>query len=428
MLAAACLFAGWSRLAPLRTRLQTTGFHFGEHDVTKLHYLLLQRGFLEVKKSAPFASTNAMPAEALRGGLPTISIACPPEDLYSPERGILTHPTEGGRDWERRATFSYFEKDELRYEAHVGLRLHGGRSRTETIQSLQLVFRRSYQGTPRAAPGIFFDGQSAEVQRIALINTVLGPRFLNAMAQEIAASVGCTTSRFQPVRVLLNGERIPSGFWLFEHQSREFLKTRYGHDDFEWVRLKARKGEGRPPAFDDLWNWANSKRTAISLQSVAEHYDLDDLCAWNFAITFCGTRDEEQGGYFKDKRDPHAVWSSLTWDMDGSFNRGVAGEKHRFDFHSRKGLRRRLFRRLCDSDPAFRVHYREFAVRMLRERVSPGQIRALTGKYRELLTTDVFAPNRPTLLPALATAEAYLLERHRRYLEELDRFFAGSDE
>lgn len=419
-----CSLEGWSALAPLRARLQMSSFRLGEQDATKLHSLLLQDGQIDVQRPAALASTSALPASALEDRIPTISIACSHDDLYSPEHGIIPNAIKTGRDWERRATFSYFENDVLCYEANAGLRIHGGSSREEPLKSFQLVFRRSYEGSPRAKPGVFFDGQSPAMQRIALINTSVGPRFLNGMAQEIAASVGCTTSRFQPVRVFLNGQRIPSGYFLFEHQSREFLKARHGHDDFWWVRLKAAGAKPRSGAFGEMWEWANSKTTSITMQGVAERYDLDDLCAWMFAITFCGTRDEEQGGYYKDKRDPHAVWSSLTWDMDGSFNRGRAGEAQRFDFSSRKGLRHRMFRRLCISDPAFRIHYREFSARMLQDRVSPGQIRALAAKYRAWAGTEIFAPNRRTLLPALDTAEAGLLDRHDRYLDELDRFFA----
>ncbi|MDQ3621828.1 MAG: CotH kinase family protein [Verrucomicrobiota bacterium] len=420
MVGGGCLIQRWGALQPIRSKLQATGFRLGDQDVTKLHHLLLERGLLDLDERLTPASTRAISLQAVRDGLPTFSIVSDEEGLYSPERGIFPHAIEKGRRWERPATMSYFENGELRYETHAGLRIHGGQSRKAELKSFQILFRRSYAGKPRATPGIFFGGEGPAVQRIVLTNTRRPKRFLNPLACEIAASAGCITSRHQPVRVFLNGERVPCGYFMIEHQSREFLKHRYGHDDFEWVRLK---GETPPSlSFDLLSSWVNLGRDFVTMRRTAERFDIDNLCAWIFAISFCDTLDEDQGGYFKGNRQPNDLWRCLTWDMDGSFRNGDRVKEQEFDFERLRGLRARLFRRMVENDSEFRAYYRAFAERMLRERITPERLRALVAKYRALAGTDVFVHERADLRKALDGTERTLLERHSMYLAKLDSF------
>lgn len=423
LIAGGCFLQGWGALQPMRSKLHATQFRIGADDVTQLHFLLLDHGLLELDKRLVLPSTRAVAPASVRDGLATISIVTDEEGLYAPERGIVVNAEEKGRRWERPATISYFENGTLRYEAHAGLRIHGGRSREGGIKSYQIVFRRSYAGKARTPAGVFFGPDGPAVQRLVLINTKKQRRFFNALAYDIAASVGCITSRHQPVRVFLNGERVPSGYYMVEHQSREFLKQRHGHDDFEWVRLK---GEASPPlSFDLFRTWLNLGRTFVNMRSAAERYDLENLCAWIFAVTFCDTDDEDQGAYYKDRRNAAAVWRSLTWDMDNSFDYAKHEKKQKFEFERVRGTRARLFRQLCENDPAFRDHFRGYAERMLQEKVAPAQIRALVAKYRALIATDTFVHEREELSESVDRIQGFLLDRHRAYLGGLDRYYAS---
>lgn len=414
---------GTAALAPVRAKLQERQFRVGEQDVTKLHYLLLHHGELPNSKLTGLPSSTAVPPEFLRDGLPTISLVSDEAGLYSPDFGIIANGWEKGRRWERATFLSYFENGELRYETPAGLRVHGGQSRGGDIKSFALIFRRTYSGAPRAQRGVFFDGQSDAIQRLVLSNTDKPKRFLNALALDIADRVGCLTSRSQPVRVFLNGERIESGYFALEHQSREFLRHRFGHDDFQWVRLKGNS----PPSlkFDLLESWVNVWRHGVNLESAAERFDLDDLCAWVFAVTLCHTTDEDQGGYFLDEHRPEALWRTLVWDMDGSFNHGKRVKKQKFDMERLRGFRARLFRRLCENDPAFRVRFRAFAEGVLNERMNAAARRELVEKYRRLLATDIFVHERKDLTGKLDEAERFLNARAEMYLGELDRYYAS---
>lgn len=421
-MAAAALFQGAALFEPARKALQARQYRVGDQDLTRLHYLLFSNGLIDATQVSGLPSTQAVPPGVLDDGLPTISLVSPEEGLYCPDEGIFTHPTEKGRRWERPLTISYFENGQLRYETHAGLRIHGGQSRKGEIKSFQVIFRRTYSGAPRAAAGVFFGGESPPIQRLVLSNTNKVKRFLNPLAYDIAESVGCITSRHAPVRVFLNGERVRSGYFMIEHQSREFLKHRFGHDDFDWVRLK---GNSRPSlSLDLLSSWVNSPESKVDMQSAGRRFDLEDLCAWIFAVTFCDTRDEDQGGYFRDNRYPDALWRTVVWDMDGSFNHGEPPKKQLFEFDEIRGLRGRLFHRLCESDPAFRAHYRQYAERMLKEKVAPDQIRALTERYKAIVRTGLFEPRCNELLETIDGTGTFLLERHALYLAKLDAYYA----
>jgi hypothetical protein len=307
----------------------------------------------------------------------------------------------------------------LEYETPAGLRLHGGRSRKGSIKSYQLVFRRSYAGFPRSKPGVFFDGTSEPYLRLVLINTSKVQRFLNPLALEIAERAGCLTSKSQPVRLFLNGAPAPCGYFLLEHQSREFLLTRFGHDKFEWVRLK---GEHRDsPAFADLEKWVKQSPAPLTMAAAAQRFDLSDLCAWVLAISLCGTTDSDQGGYFRDQSDPQAKWRSVAWDMDGSFNHGDPVHDITVRFDRVKGFRARLFNRLSAEDPAFRAHFHGFARRFLEQDFNAEQRGALIEKYRRMARSDIF-PKTENNLYCLDNTERFLTERAQRYFTDYNKF------
>ncbi len=408
-----------------RSRLHEQRLAFGQHDFTRLHYLLLQRGLVQTVGAKDLPSSAILPQEVVEDRLPALSIVIDPVELHHPRYGLYHNVWKKGRRWERRATISYFEHGQLRYETVAGLRLHGGKSRGGRQKSFQLVFRRTYAGVPRAEPGIFFNGESGQLQRLVVINTNHAKRFLNALALELAAGVGCLTSRSQPVRLWINGERMPVGYFLFEHQSREFLRHRYGHDDFHWVRLKSGRGKRHSVrAYEELRHWLNKDPGPMTMERAGQHFDVEGFSAWVLAMTFCGTSDEDQGGYFYDLRDPNARWGTLTWDMDGSFllQRG-SSPVDEFRFGSLKGTRGKLFRRLMREDPAYRDWFRNKAQEALATTLSPEGVRQLFGRYRGYLESDLFV-GQERVMEYLDRSEAYALSRSANYLAALERYLA----
>jgi len=93
--------------------------------------------------------------EAIIEGLPSLpshSIITDPENLFSPETGLYTHPTERGAAWERPVSLELLCADgSAGFHVRCGLRIHGGSSRLpeeSPKHSFRLVFKARY-GTPK---------------------------------------------------------------------------------------------------------------------------------------------------------------------------------------------------------------------------------------------------------------------------------------
>jgi len=419
----AVLQFGTGLLQPARHHLHKVRLEVGRESLSRLHYALLQRNLVEVNSPGSLPS-SAVPDESLcAGGLPTLSIVTDERGLHSREYGIIANPLKRGRFWERQANISYFEGGKLRHETTAGLRVHGGTSRSDVLKSFKIIFRRSYSGETGSPPGLFFNGESLGTRRFVLSNTRAPVRYLNALALELAAELGCETSRLQPVRLVLNGERMPAGYFLLEHQSRDLLRARYGHNRFLWVRLKP-ASETRNFArrrFSRFMRRVRRHPGPVTAEEIGRQFDLDGLSSWILAVTFFATTDEDQGGYYLDQTDPEARWRSLTWDMDGSFNKGEKVETHTFHFDSVKGARGRLFRTLMRDDPAYREAFLGKAQAELDTHLSPERLRALFARYRGYLDTDLFA-GQERLREQLDNAEAFLIERHALYLDALRQY------
>lgn len=417
---AGALVSSWPGFDFTRLHLQKRGFTLGEQDATKLHSILLQSQSMEIANEGHLPSSDAMPPLFIADGLPSISIATDPDGLTSRRDGIFSNTTERGRKWERAATVSYFQDGELRYETPVGIRLHGGKSRKGPYKSLQLVFRRSYAGFPRSTPGVFFEGTSEPYLRLVVSNTTKVQRFLNPLALEIAESAGCITSKSQPVRLVINGDAMRCGYFLIEHQSREFLRTRFGHDKFEWIRLK---GAHRPsPQYDALYEWVKRNPGPITMANAQARFDLHDLCAWVMVIAWCGTTDNDQGGFFRDQRVENAPWRCVAWDLDGSFDHGDDESGGAVDFSRIKGLRAHLFNRLCAEDPQFPAYFREFARQYLEETFPLPEREKLFAKYRAIAQTATFSDESARTLRSLENTQQYLNRRAVRFVADFDKY------
>jgi hypothetical protein len=90
---------------------------------------------------------NAAIIEGLRS-LPSLSIITDPGNLFSPETGLYTHPTERGAAWERPVSVELLCPDGAPgFRIRCGLRIHGGSSRSpeeSPKHSFRLVFKARY--------------------------------------------------------------------------------------------------------------------------------------------------------------------------------------------------------------------------------------------------------------------------------------------
>ena len=70
---------------------------------------------------------------------------------------------------------------------------------------------------------------------------------------------------------------------------------------------------------DKLWDWVLHTRP-LTMKTVSQRVNIDNLTRWFLAVAFCATRDAYQGpGQFLDETKQEGGWFWVNWDMDQSF-------------------------------------------------------------------------------------------------------------
>ena len=267
------------------------------------------------RSPARFPSSQVVPTSEFARARSVLSVYTEARYLDDPEIGLLTNPLQVGRDWEHPATVSYFDNGELLFASSIGLRLHGGKSRTGSpVQSFRLYFRRGY-GSAQFRPGTLFDGKGDPLERLIVHNDLRMDQdgswwhLVNPLAFDIARQIGALAPETRPAAFVLNGE--PQGLYvLTEHLRDPFLESRFGHDNFERADDQLRR----------YWMSSElSRRAPFTAADLSSWIDIESLSRWFVSVIFCATTDPFQGQIFRDETQPNTQWFWVNWDMDHSF-------------------------------------------------------------------------------------------------------------
>ena len=160
-------------------------------------------------------------------GLDFVSIVTDRGNLYDPQYGIFSNPSESGRDWERPATFTYFDREGNEKQVmNIGIRCHGGESRKFDLKSLRMYARDDYDTQKWFEADFFSDSPVPAVvsdetgeaitrfKRLILRNggnegstwgdyVLMRDAFIQALA---VGGSNVAAQAYDPVMVYLNGE------------------------------------------------------------------------------------------------------------------------------------------------------------------------------------------------------------------------------
>ena len=252
------------KLAQMSSTVQNTDY-FPDDPVFKgtvLRAVALKEGYLpsDVKTNTYFISSDG----TQRFSLPVISLAIQENVLFDYEMGIYTAgidadiwreenpgkdfswPYAGnwrrrGFEWEYPANFEYFEKNDVRnaVSQQVGIRLHGGATRSFPMKSLRIYARNIY-GESYLNHSFFENNQHDAFKRLILRNSgndfptniwepALASRtlFRDAAIQKIVKHLNIDTQDYSPVVVFINGE-----YWgihnIRERYDKHYIERVYG--------------------------------------------------------------------------------------------------------------------------------------------------------------------------------------------------------
>lgn len=325
-----------------------------------------------------------------------LSIVADDASLNDPVTGLLENPEGRGRAWERPAYVSYADPGQrLVWATRAGLRRHGGGSRTSQRKpSWRLNFRNAYGSDATREPAL---PQLAVAPAALVVRSEL-PAFPNALAFEVARQNGAVAPASRPVRVSLNGED-QGHYLLVEHVNADgWGRSHFGHDDFlMFVYRGGRSNDDRSnEGYSELVEWVTTLPGPLTMATVSNRVNLDNLLRHLFTFMFSGTTDWAQGAAVRDDTDAGSRWFWVHWDLDQSFRRtrrsaadrpalALIAEPRRTN--ERRDVRARIFNRLRQEDPDFGAHFTALATDLLNHRLGTVFLDSLVEEYGYLLNS-----------------------------------------
>lgn len=297
-----------------------------------------------VSQGGPYTDQNGesfTTQDALKS-IPTLCIALPNDDMWDFGVGIHFNSNERGRDWEKFASFEYFDpRNGDDFETGIGLRLHGGRSRVQEImkKSFRLYFRASYGDSSlqeeifKVSPQEGFDhivlrggtGQAwvathvreAGHERVTYLRDEFHRRCFEDMGN---LSIGGSF-----VHLYINGL-----YWgLYNAVERPGADQPANHlnhdrDDYDVIKLANQRlsaADGTVDRWEDLLALAEQTLTDARYEEITQLVDIDNLIDYMLTNFYVGNQDWiTNNGYGYSRRIGDDVrWRFLPWDGEESF-------------------------------------------------------------------------------------------------------------
>lgn len=340
---------------------------------------------------ADLPSSKVIDPEKFIGDWPTISIVTDDDNLYSPEKGIVTNYTGRGQEWERLAYVSYYENKKLLFATSAGLRLHGGSSRlprtTEERQnrlilpenarkrypSFRLYFRDDY-GINNIPEGLIFGPNAKEIKTLVVhYEKAKAWPFRHCLSYDIVNRLGGVAVKAKPAILYLNG-KYHGAYFISEHVSKRQWACRLGHEDFAFYRYKGKSDEESEKIYKNMVRWAMDKRRRMTLKEAQKYIDVENLSCFLFALAFCGNTDGFQGAAILETEKPGGKWFWINWDMDGSSWHRKADTREVWEMalprKNRSGLHPYIFYRLLTESPEYRTFFAKLVTDLLNHRIT----------------------------------------------------------
>ena len=292
--------------------------------------------------------------------LPVISLTIQEDHLFGYDRGIYIpgilfdeeNPTSNtwgafnyratGIDWERPASMELFEPQSgvADHRQDIGVRIHGGFTRSFPMKSLRLYARNTY-GDSRFNYRMFPELHYTEFNRLMLRNSGndwLHTMFRDAALQRIVGHMSFDTQAYRPFIVFINGE-----YWgihnLRERYDKHYLARVYGLDPDNIDLLTFYTGivkEGDNLFFTQTRDYiaAHGVEDDEHYQNITTRIDIENYIDYHLSQIYIANTDWPQGNldFFRNRTlgyrpdAPYGHDGRLRWmmyDTDHGFGLGT---------------------------------------------------------------------------------------------------------
>ncbi len=250
--------------------------------------------------------------------LPEIALTLADDDLWDAGSGIYANPHRRGEKWEREAEFEFQPAAGDPVRTHVGIRIHGGRSRDLDQKSLRVYF--DHGDGPVTLD--LFDGPARPLARVILRSAQYPDRMLHTgLAESLFQDLGHLGSRQAPAMVTLNG----NGWGLYSVRERlddRWVTVTLGHSDaFALIRDgEIQHGDGQS-WWDFLATFGDpADRTSPSwLADVSRRLDLASYIDWLLFLIVGAAADNGDAHNLALLQLDRGPWQLILWDADDFF-------------------------------------------------------------------------------------------------------------
>ncbi|TVR90225.1 MAG: T9SS C-terminal target domain-containing protein [Saprospirales bacterium] len=280
-----------------------------------------------------------------RFDLPVISIVMDEEYLFDFETGlfvpgkayeenpVFNFPWSGGnfhnrgREWEREASFFYFDEDlEPQIAQRLGVRIHGGGSRSMPLKSLRLYARESY-GEEYIQYPFFQDGPDV-FRRLLLRNSgqdFVRTMYMDGLTHLMIEDLDIEYQRYRPSVLFING-----AYWGIINIRDRFDKHHfYLHHGVEEENLDLLEFggyeviEGENESYISMMNFVrnNSLKDEGNYRIVEEIIDVDNFIDYYIVKMFIATYDWPGNNirFWRD-RSIDGKWRWIYFDNDDALS------------------------------------------------------------------------------------------------------------
>jgi hypothetical protein len=297
--------------------------------------------------------------------LPIISLVSDPYNLFDYNHGIYVkgeyydklfdsslepwelegNYTQRGREWEREVCIEYFDDGEAKFSQNVGIRIHGGATRSYPQKSLRFYARNEY-GAEYIEYPVFGNRKIVQEDNVTdkfktlLLrnggNDAQSTIFRDAMMQSLVEHTSLDVQAYKPVIVFLNGE-----YWgihnIRERFDKYYFENYYGVSEEQLVLMEG-DGELVEGTEEDVAYYRNmidyiknnSMKDSKHYQYISTLIDIENFILYNMAQIFFDNTDwpgnnndfwrvrketyDEDAPYGHDGR-----WRWLLYDTDFGF-------------------------------------------------------------------------------------------------------------
>ncbi len=330
-----------------------------------------------------------------------------------------------GREWERPAMIQIYEDGQLKHTQNVGIRIHGGASRSCQQKSFNIYARADY-GASKFDFNLFdgdlrseYTGKKIKEFDSFMIrnggNDASATRFRDKLNQSLVADRDMLQQGMKPCIVFINGE-----FWgqyeITEKLSDDYIEAHYGIDKNDVCLIKnGELEEGTEADFaewESLGNWINS--TDLSQESnynqLCEKVDMQSFIDYMCAELYYANMDFSPNNTAIWKATsiyPDNEWGDGKWRFilfDTEYSTGLYGQFGATASHNtfntvlqNKGFFSDLLRNALKNQ-TFKQQFATTFMDMANENFNAdkvmGEIDILTEEYRQMTidTLDRFEP------------------------------------